>query len=363
MAHYEPLLHVADPLISVAARVAQAELVLRSGLGPVEEARAEIERIAVSWHGDTIAARALTTMARHYASQGDWRSAFIAARRALERYADDHAIGALEEDMKTRFEDVMASDKAGLSPAQLVALFFDFREFAPSGERGDDLVLRLVHRLIALDLLDEAAQLLRFQIDYRLHGVARAAAAETLGSVEIARNDPQAALRILDETRFSDMPDDLARRRLLLQAKALSATLRPHVALDLISEETGPDIVALRADIAWENGLWLLAGETLEAALGDVWRQDAPLSDGERANVLRASLAYLRAQDELSLDRLRTKFLSKMSASPDAQTFAGLSSAGRLSPLLRTQTPIDAQMMQGFLNEMRKRSAAMKPAG
>ena len=363
MAHYEPLLDHANPVIAVAARVAQAELILRTGLGPVAEARAEIERVAISWHGDTIAARALTTMARYYAGQNDWRAAFSAARRALERYAGDPAIGALEEDMKARFEDLMASDPSTLGPAQLVALFFDFREFAPHGTRGDQLVLRLVHRLIALDLLDEAAQLLRFQIDYRLQGVARAQAAETLVSVEIARQDPQAALRILDETRFSELPEDLARRRLLLQAKALSATKRPHVALDLISEERGSDVLMLRVDIAWENELWLLAGETLEAALGEVWRGDAPLNNDERAMVLRAALAYLRAQDELSLDRLRTKFLAKMSASPDAQTFAGLSSAGRLSPLLRTQTPIDAQMMQGFLNEIRKRSAGSRPAG
>jgi hypothetical protein len=52
-----------------------------------------------------------------------------------------------------------------------------------------------------------------------------------------------------------------------------------------------------------------------------------------------------------------------MSASPDARTFAGLSRAGRLSPLIRTQTPIDAQMMQGFLDEMRKRSATTPKAG
>ena len=363
MAHYEPLLDNANPVIAVAARVAQAELILRTGLGPVAEARAEIERVAISWHGDSIAARALTAMARHDAANGEWRSAFSASRRALERYAEDPAIGALEEDMKARFEDLMASDQSKLGPAQLVALFFDFREFAPQGARGDQLVLRLVHRLIALDLLDEAAQLLRFQIDYRLQGVARAQAAETLVSVEIARQDPQAALRVLDETRFSELPDELTRRRLLLQAKALSATKRPHVALDLISEETGSDVLMLRADIAWENELWLLAGETLEGALGEVWRGDLPLTNDERAMVLRAALAYLRAQDELSLDRLRTKFLAKMSASPDAQTFAALSSAGRLSPLIRTQTPIDAQMMQGFLNEIRKRSAASRPAG
>ena len=363
LAHYEPLLTINDPSLQAAARVAYAELVLRTGLGAVAEARAEIERVAISWHGDAIAARALGAMARHYAAAREWRPAFAAARRALERYPDDPAIGALEDDMKARFDDLMNGDGGGVSPAQIVALFFDFREFAPAGTRGDAIVLKLAHRLIGLDLLDEAAQLLRFQIGARLQGVARASAAETLAEVEIARQDPQAALRVLDETRFSDLPPDLNRRRLLLQAKALSATKRPHVALDLISGEMGADIQALRADIAWENELWSLAGETIEATLGDSWQGEGPLAAEERALVLRAALAYLRAQDELSLDRLRGKYLAKMSASPDARTFAGLSRAGRLSPLMRTQTPIDAQMMQGFLEEMRKRNAASAKAG
>jgi tetratricopeptide (TPR) repeat protein len=363
LAHYEPLLVATDAFVQAAARVAHAELILRTGLGAVAEARAEIERVAISWHGDSIAARALGAMARHYAAAREWRAAFGAARRALERHPDDPVIGALEDDLKARFEELMNSEGGGVSPAQLVALFFDFREFAPAGERGDTIVLKLAHRLIGLDLLDEAGQLLRFQIGSRLQGVARASAAETLAGVDIARQDPQAALRVLDDTRFSDLPADLVRRRLLLQAKALSATKRPHVALDLISGETGPDVQALRADIAWENELWPLAGETIESMLGEVWQGDSPLSAEERALVLRAALAYLRAHDELSLDRLRGKYLAKMSASPDARTFAGLSRAGRLSPLIRTQTPIDAQMMQGFLDEMRKRSATTPKAG
>lgn len=360
MSHYEPLLSAPDPVIAMAARVAHAELILRTGLGPVSEARAELERVAISWHGDATAARALSVLARHYAQKREWRSALTTARRALERHPDDPAIGALEDDMKARFEELMSVDQTELQPAQIVALFFDFREFAPAGARGDAIVQRLAHRLITLDLLDEAAQLLRFQIENRLQGIARAQAAEILAGVEIARNEPQAALRVLDETRFSDLSPDLVRRRLLLQAKALSATKRPHVALDLISGEVGDDILLLRASIAWDNELWPLAGEALETALGENWRDDVPLSDDERALVLRAALAYLRAQDELSLDRLRGKYLAQMSASPDARIFAGLSSAGRLSPLVRTQTPIDSQMMQGFLNEMRKRSEITK---
>lgn len=363
LAHYEPLLSATIPSILAAARVAHAELILRTGLGPINEARAEIERIAISWHGDATAARALGAMARHHVAAQEWRAAFAAARRALERHPDEPAIGALEEDMKARFEDLMNSDASTIAPAQLVALFFDFREFAPAGARGDAIVLKLAHRLIGLDLLDEAAQLLRFQIEKRLQGVARAEAAETLAGVEIARQDPQAALRALDETRFPDLPSDLVRRRLLLQAKALSATKRPHVALDLISSQSGTDVQILRADIAWENELWSVAGETLESTLGETWQGDAPLSPDERSYVLRAALAYLRAQDELSLDRLRSKFLPKMSASPDARTFAGLSHAGRLSPLIRTQTPIDAQVLRGFLDEMRKRGAAVPKSG
>ena len=59
-----------------------------------------------------------------------------------------------------------------------LGLFYDFRELTPPGRRGDEMIRRLSDRLVSVDLLDQAADLLQHQVDHRLQGAARAQVAE-----------------------------------------------------------------------------------------------------------------------------------------------------------------------------------------
>ena len=68
-----------------------------------------------------------------------------------------------------------------------------------------------------------------------------------------------------------------------------------------------------------------MAGQKTEELLGARCSDAAPLSDAERAQVLRMAVAYSLANDEASLDRLRKNFAPKMTGTPDASAFAVLS--------------------------------------
>ena len=59
----------------------------------------------------------------------------------------------------------------GLEPVQALALFYDFKELTPIGSDGDLMVRKLVRCLVDVDLLDQAAELLKYQADERLDGV------------------------------------------------------------------------------------------------------------------------------------------------------------------------------------------------
>ncbi len=61
-----------------------------------------------------------------------------------------------------------------------LALSFDFRELTPIGSRGDEMIRRLADGPVSVDLLDQAADLPRYQLDHRLR----------------ARRAPQVATRI-----------------------------------------------------------------------------------------------------------------------------------------------------------------------
>jgi hypothetical protein len=111
-----------------------------------------------------------------------------------------------------------------------------------------------------------------------------------------------------------------------VEARAFAALKQWDNALDLIAVDQADDTKRLRADIYWESGNWAVAGQKAEEMLDARWSDAAPLTDTDRAQVMRTAVAYSLANDEASLARLRTHFASKMKGTPDANLFAVLSS-------------------------------------
>ena len=68
----------------------------------------------------------------------------------------------------------MSADGDAMPAVEALGLFYDYRELTPIGRRGDEMIRRLTDRLVAVDLLDQAAELLQHQVDHRLQGAARA---------------------------------------------------------------------------------------------------------------------------------------------------------------------------------------------
>jgi hypothetical protein len=135
-------------------------------------------------------------------------------------------------------------------------------------------------------------------------------------------HNPQAAIETLRSTRISTLPDDVNHQRLLMEARALADEKMWDQALDLIAVDQLSDTIKLRADIYWQSGNWPAAAQKAEEALGARWSDAIPLTTEERQEVMRAAVAYSLANDETSLERLRSNFASKMKTSPDASAFA-----------------------------------------
>ena len=84
------------------------------------------------------------------------------------------------------------------------------------------MIRKLADRLVAVDLLDQAAELLQYQVDKRLEGSARAQVAAKLAMVYLANRKPDLAITALRSTRIADLSGELRQQRLLLEARAQS---------------------------------------------------------------------------------------------------------------------------------------------
>lgn len=373
LAGYRPLFEARSRPVAAEAQLRAVRLVQAEKRNDInaDEALARLETVSMIWRGGELEIETLGELGRIYADAKRWRDAFQVARRAAETFPEHPITRRMQDETAQRFADLFAGRGIDdLSRIDALALFYDFREFLPAGRRGDEITRLLADRLVALDLLDQAGEILRYQIDRRLTGAARSTVAARLAMVNLMNNKPADALRALNTTRLVELPADVKRARLLLEAKALSDLSRTDQALDLLEVERGPEIDRLRADIYWTGRRWREAGEAHERMLDEAWRGETPLTDSQRGDVMRAAISYVMADEGLSLDRLRSKFATKMAQSTDARTFAFVTGANRskaadIREMARAAAAAGADNLSDFMQAYRERypaySAAARP--
>lgn len=375
---YKALFDSALRPVSARAQLKGMQLANRENDGsiPREEMVARLETLTIAWRGDQTEIEALGELGHIYVEDQRWREAFGLARKASSMFPDHAITRRLHDEAAKHFDELFTSGKGGtLGRAEVVALFYDFKEFMPVGRRGDEIIRRLADRLVELDLLDQAAEMLQHQIDNRISGAQRATVAARLAMIRLMNRQPAEALRALGASRIAEMPRDVRRARQLLEAKALSDLSRTDLALDILSAETGPEVDRLRADVLWSARRWREAGEAHERILGEAWRKSEPLSERERADALRAAVAYVMSEEALAVDRLRTKFAAPMAQTPDARMFAFITGLDKARPGdIReiSRAVANADTLTEFMDEYRKRypeiatsrrGAAAGPAG
>jgi tetratricopeptide (TPR) repeat protein len=322
MASYDAAARTQDRYIEVRARLRRTLLGLDENKLDRTKAIDELETLSVIWRADEVEVEALARLGQLYAEDMRWREAFSTARRANEIMPDHELTRSLHDAMVQRFEQLFLDGKADQLPkVEALGLFYDFRHLTPISRRGDEMIRRLADKLASLDLLDQATELLRHQVDNRLGGMARANVASRLAVLYLLNRKPLEALQVLRATRSATLPEDIRRGRSLLEARALAELSRTDLALEILAGLDGRDVERLRADTLWRGKRWREAGETIERVLGERWRETTPLTDVERADVMRAGVSYVLAGDRLGLDRLRGKFAPRMADSADARAF------------------------------------------
>ena len=347
------------------------ETVLRYSLGDLkrDEVIAELETLTTVWRGDETEVEALQLLARLYTEQGRYRDSFYVMRSAMTAHPDSEMTHRIQDAAAATFDSLFLAGKGDAMPAiDALALFYDFRELTPIGRRGDEMIRRLADRLVTVDLLDQAADLLQYQVDHRLQGAARAQVATRLAVIYLMNRKPDRALAVLRATRSADLSNEVRNQRLLLEGRALSDVGRADVALEVVSNIEGREANRLRSDILWSARRWRESAEQLELLYGERWKQWQPLSDVERADILRAAIGYALGEDTLGLNRFREKFAAKMAEGPDSRAFdvvaAPLATSGAdFADIARAAASVDT--LDGFLRDLQARypeTGAMTPA-
>lgn len=290
----------------------------------------ELNRLRTMWRGDDLERTILTLLAKKELARGKIVDALGAMRAATRYFPHSDETQALGAKMPEIFADYFIGAGAKeLTGVQALAFYYEFQDLTPIGQKGDELIRNLAERLVSIDLLEQAAVLLRYQVEQRLYGsVAKAQVAARLASVYLLDDKPKEALQIIRSTMQNQLPPDLRHKRQLLEARALASLKQYELALDLLSEIDTDQAEELRAEVYWESQSWDAAGQTNEAmaqaALKDISPEIA-LSDDVRFKIMRSAIAYSMGGNSSGLARLRSQFGDRMTSSVDASAFAVVS--------------------------------------
>ncbi|HET7164778.1 MAG TPA: tetratricopeptide repeat protein [Pseudolabrys sp.] len=370
LASYRAAAVSSDRRAAAQGRLRETVLAFATGSMGRKDVINDIETLTTVWRGDETETEGLKLLAHLYTEDSRYRDAFHVMRTALLAHPNSDMTRKIQDEAAATFESLFLGGKGdALPPVEALGLFYDFRELTPIGRRGDEMIRRLSDRLVGVDLLDQAAELLQHQVDHRLQGAARAQVATRLTVVYLMNHKPDRALATLQATRVADLSNDLRDQRLLLEARAISTLGRHDVALELIANINSHEAVRLRSDVLWAARRWREAGEQIELLYADRWRQFPPLNDGERSDILRAAIGYALGEESIGLARLREKYQAKFADGPDRRAFdvvtAPIGTNGvEFQDVAKKIASVDT--LDTFLRDLRARypdSSAVSPAG
>jgi hypothetical protein len=330
---YTSLVEGQDRYSRARASLERANLMMAQDRITAGEAADQLDRLRYVWRGDELEFSVLRRLGQLQIAARDYREGLLTLKRTISNFADEPYAANVAEEMRASFRRLYLEGEADDLPAiTAIGLFNEFRELAPAGDDGDEIIRRLADRMIAVDLLDKAAELLAHQVEFRLEGEQKARVGTRLAVVHLLNRQPAEALAALDNSRITDLPADLARERQLVGARAWAETGDTARALALIAEDRSRDADQLRAEIYWRARDWKGAAAMLGRLVGPAPAEGVPFSEKDARTVMNNAVALALTGDSgEKLSQLRSAFGTAMEGTPFAADFRVIAAADRSS--------------------------------
>ena len=368
VAAWEEVMAGHNRLARAKAALARAELLMKNKEITRKEGIAELEKLRFAWRGDDFEFNLLRRLGDLYLAENEFRDGLRTLRQAATYFRDRPAAAEVTRQMAQTFSDIYLGDRVNdLAPLSAIALYDEFKELTPTGEKGDTIIRRLADRLVAVDLLSQAAGLLDAQIQFRLQGIDKARVGAQLALVRLMNREPERALAVLKASEVPGMPEDLVRQRRHLTARALAGGGQNDEALALLKGDASADAEQLRLEVLWTGQRWAEAAAVLRR-LADAAgiKRGVNLNPEQSQTLLNMAIALTLSGNQRSVNKLRDDYLDVMDATPYKEAF-------RLIASEETQGLADyrtiagkvkiAENFQGFMAAYKERLKAQNLSG
>ena len=281
----------------------------------------ELERLSYAWRGGEFEYNVMTMLMKEFESQKNYVQVLYVLKDMRSRFGDTPDKEKIQKLMEEVFQKIYLSDNDNdISAVKAAALYEDFKELTPPGEKGAQIARKLADRLVTIDLLDRAAGLLEEQINQPVSDKEKGLLSTRLALVRLLNKEPQKALNALKISENKRFSDKLKKQRLYIQAKALADMKKIDEAAALLEEDNSDEAKSLLAEIFWQAQMWDKAADALKGLIKKP-QPKVPLTQQEAQRILDWAAALRLAGRSKVVTRVRENFLPYMKETNLAQAF------------------------------------------
>ena len=307
---YRNLINSDSLKYSTLARYDNATLSQSIGVIPLKEAIRELEMLKFAWGEKDFKLKVLYTLSDLYLKDFDYYNALRTLNDAGNFVKDNQEKKKIASRMVRVFEGIFLSNQADskLSPVKALALYKDFQWLADMSSKKNAIMQRLADRLVAVDLLSRASDLLNELLeapDLSLENRARIGA--RLAIIDLFQEAPNQALEILNRTASEGLSSATVGPRRVIRSRALAQLGQTDAALALLANDYGKNALIHKFQLYWHAGRWADAADTVKYLIEEP-KEGQPLSVEQVNYILDWATTLKKAGKETVLIRLRNKF-------------------------------------------------------
>lgn len=306
---YKKLVESNSSMFSAYARLRYTTIAEILKFIKLTEAISELEKLRFAWGEKEFKIKLLNQLAKLYLKNNDYYNT-LRVLNDVGFIVDEDQRPTTARRMVKIFEDVFIGNHADsvLSPVKALALFQDFKWLAPLSNNHHLIIQKLADRLVSVDLLPRAQELLMtllYKAD--LDEEAQAKVGARIAIISLFEGKPTDALNAIEATAFPNIPEALKNQRNIIASRALSDLGRSDEALELIKDDLSPQAIIRKFEVYWNAKDWDKASNTIKYLIEEPVK-GKPLSTEQINYILDWATTLKQAGKETVLIRLKNKF-------------------------------------------------------
>lgn len=319
------------------------------------------QELMYAWRDGDFEYNLMTQLVAAFEEEKDYAQVLYLLKDMQSRYHDRDEVRDIPKMMEEVFRKLYLDEESGdrLPPVKAIAVYDEFRDLIPKGDKGVQIARTLADRLTAIDLLDKAAELLETHSRDKISDREKGLVGTRLALVRLLNRQPDKAIKALDDSEKAYLTPHMRAQRLYIRAKALKDSGKPDKAAELLEKDDSYESRILRAEIYWDAKEWGKAADIFRTLIKRP-TPNVPLTEQEARGVLDWATALRLAGRAKVLVRLRENFLSYMKDTPYAEPFDFITQPVKQGLLDYKTVPAEVGMAERFNSFFKQRVEQLK---